>query len=160
MRLPLHPWSEIGGPEREGHRTLAKWMKEGDKSRRYIMNTIYDDSGRACGSYSSGSVYNSSSSKVGSVDDSGRVYDALGNSKGRVNEYGKVWNDSGNEVGLVSVDGKKVMSQGGIITLGRHSEADTSYNPYEPYLIRDGHRAGAGLLLLLGAAEKARRWWR
>ncbi|WP_345666215.1 hypothetical protein [Streptomyces venetus] len=105
-------------------------------------------------------MYNSSGSKVGSVDDSGRVYDAWGNSKGRVNEYGTVWNDSGNEVGLVSVDGKKVMSQGGVIPLGRHSEEDTYYNPYEPYLIRDGHRAGAGLLLLLGAAEKARSWWR
>ncbi|MFB6931344.1 hypothetical protein [Streptomyces chartreusis] len=120
------------------------------------MGAIYDDSGRECGSYSSGSVYNASGSKVGSVDDSGRVYDAWGNSKGRVNEYGKVWNDWGKEVGLVSADGMNVLSEGGLITLGRHSEGDTSYSPYEPYLIRDGHRAGAGLLLLLGAAEKAR----
>ncbi|MFC8669705.1 hypothetical protein [Streptomyces sp. NPDC057199] len=120
------------------------------------MGAIYDDNRMACGWYRSGSVYDSSESKVGSVDASGRVYDTLGIIRGRVNEYGRVWDEKGLEVGKVSENEKKVYSKGSVFLAGLHSEPDTTYSPYEPNLIRDGHRAGAGLLLLLGAAEKAR----
>ncbi|MET9403602.1 hypothetical protein [Kitasatospora sp. NPDC002965] len=118
------------------------------------MGSIYDDKRMVCGWYRSGSVYDSSDSKVGSVDASGRVYDTLGMLRGRVNEYGRVSDEKGLEVGKVSENEKKVYSD--VFLVGLHSEPDTTYSPYEPYLIRDGHRAGAGLLLLLGAAEKAR----
>lgn len=120
------------------------------------MGAIYDENKMACGLYRSGSVYDSSESKVGSVDASGRVYDTLGIIKGRVNEHGRVWDEKGLEVGKVSENDKKVLPKGSVYLAGLHSEPDATYSPYEPNLIQDGHRAGAGLLLLLGAAEKAR----
>ncbi|GAA3797009.1 hypothetical protein GCM10022403_033670 [Streptomyces coacervatus] len=113
------------------------------------MGTLYDNHGGDCGSYRFGSIYDTAGKKVGYVDDAGRVYDDRGNKKGYVDQHGRVENDWG--YGAGSVNGRTIYSKDGF-EVGEQSEGAAFYDMYEPYVIREGHRAGAGYLLLLRAA--------